>query len=568
MGARHDPAGAVVPQVISGDRSLQALVERVAASGVPLVIDDAGNDPAGSGAMGAMVAIPVARDGTGPAMLLVRDRQVRAWTATEVELLVELAERIRATTERVRATEALKRSEFRFRRLFESMDEGFCLLERLSLPGQPPDFRYVEVNGALLQMLSERWLVGRTLREIFPDFATELVEILEQVARTGESALCERRIPSTGKTLEFKIFRPGSEATHQVAVLSQDITQRKLAEAILTESDNRQRTLIEGIPQFVWRASRTGRWTWSSAQWMDYTGQAASAALVWGWLAMLHPADRHRVRESWEMAAERGRLEVDFRVRRVGTDAYRWFHTRARPVHDEAGAIVEWLGTSTDVHELRNLQLQQQTLAAELQHRTRNLVGVIRTLANRIGSTSVDLADFQARFNTRLDALARAQGLLSKLGEHQRVTFDELLASELDALHLPDGRISLTGPRGIFLKSSSVQTLALALHELLTNAVKYGALSQPRAKLTITWTLDSGAQDMTPWLHIDWKETGVSIAPADRARSHGGHGRELIERALPYQLRARTEYRIHAGGVRCKIAIPISSSVPPLAHAL
>ena len=104
-----------------------------------------------------------------------------------------------------------------------------------------------------------------------------------------------------------------------------------------------------------------------------------------------------------------------------------------------------------------------------------------------------------------------------------------------------------------------VQTLALALHELATNAVKYGALSDPEGRLHVEWNLHSTA-DQERELRIDWRESGVSDIPEPDAQPRGGgYGRELIERALPYQLGARTSYEFEHDGVHCTIAI----AVPP-----
>jgi two-component sensor histidine kinase len=97
----------------------------------------------------------------------------------------------------------------------------------------------------------------------------------------------------------------------------------------------------------------------------------------------------------------------------------------------------------------------------------------------------------------------------------------------------------------------------MALHELATNAVKYGALGAAGGRLSISWTVAPG-EDGTPWLHIDWHETGVAMPPAGTAPLGSGEGRELIERALPYQLGAQTSFALGADGVRCRIAIPVS----------
>ncbi len=346
-----------------------------------------------------------------------------------------------------------------------------------------------------------------------------------------------------------------------------DITARREAEQAVRESQERLHSLVEGLTPLVWRAVKLGKWTWASRQWKEYTGQAEEHSLGDGWLAPLHPDDRALALDAWNGADEHDGFEVEYRIRRASDGAYRWFQTRATPIRDENRTIIEWIGASTDINDLRELQERQGVLVAELQHRTRNLIGIVRQMAQKTAQGSVSLDDFRQRFRDRLDALARVQGLLSRLIEHDRVTFDELILTELAAHGVDpgqdDGRLILDGPKGIRLRSGTVQTLAMALHELATNAVKYGALGQPDAKLAIRWWIEAEqgtAPDAPPWLHIDWRESGVTMPPAGQSPRGGGQGRELIERALPYQLGAHTTYVLENDGAHCIISMPASAS--------
>ncbi|WP_294392224.1 HWE histidine kinase domain-containing protein [uncultured Sphingomonas sp.] len=237
------------------------------------------------------------------------------------------------------------------------------------------------------------------------------------------------------------------------------------------------------------------------------------------------------------------------------------------PVLNSAGVIEAWISVQRDVTRRRKtrqaLQESEQTLqvlVAELQHRTRNLMGVVSSMADKTVSASADLPDFQSRFRDRLEALSRVQGLLSRLNDHDRVTFDELIRTELAALDGSADGVTLSGPADVRIRSSTVQALAMALHELATNAVKYGALRQPSGKLAITWSFQAEGAGGKPWLFIDWRESGVVMPDRTSAQIGSGQGRELIERALPYQLKARTSFTFEPDGVHCTIAIPVSSS--------
>ena len=148
------------------------------------------------------------------------------------------------------------------------------------------------------------------------------------------------------------------------------------------------------------------------------------------------------------------------------------------------------------------------------------------------------------------------QSLLSRIDAGERVTFDELLRAELSAQgSLEDGsRISLEGTPGIRLGATTIQTLALAIHELATNAAKYGAL-RDHGHLLVRWWVERAGERQR--LKVEWSESGVAMPAASAVAAGGGYGRELIERALPYQLNAETSLVMGENGVRCTIALPI-----------
>jgi two-component sensor histidine kinase len=184
----------------------------------------------------------------------------------------------------------------------------------------------------------------------------------------------------------------------------------------------------------------------------------------------------------------------------------------------------------------------------------------VRAIADSTLRNSASLADFQRRFRDRISALSRVHDLLSRLEEHERVEFDELIRTELSAISADgggEGRITLEGPKGVALRSSTVQTLSLALHELATNAAKYGALKQPEGRLEVRWRLEPEGEDNRPWLHVDWLESGVRMPAASSAPRGSGQGRQLIEQALPYQFGARTSLVMGPDGVHCSIALPV-----------
>ena len=495
----------------------------------------------------------------------------------------ELLARVRTNLDMARvrqaAARAVRESEQRFRALVNATSYA---VYRMS-----PDWtemRQLDGRGFISDTASPSmsWLE----KYIHPDDQAHVLDVIREAVRTKSVFELEHRVRRADETLAWTLSRAVPLLDADGAIVewfgaASDVTARRQAEDALLDSEARLRALVSGIPQLVWRAKGGGQWTWSSPQWSAATGQSAEESLGHGWLAALHPEDRPRVEAAWAAAQDSGSLQVDVRIQsanagtNAGTNAgkdgrrSRWFQMRAAPVRD-GDRILEWLGTCTDVDELRRLRDEQAILVAELQHRTRNLLAVVSGIVQQTLDTSGSLADFGAHFDHRLTALGRVQGLLSR-GAGQSVGVGELLRLELSAHGLEAGaedgsRATLTGPE-VLLPARIVQTLALALHELMTNAVKHGALGSPGGRLAVAWEEESIGQpngdsrgNPAPerHLHLTWVETGV--APRGTAPpSRRGFGRELIEDILPYELDAATNLVFGSDGVRCTIDLPLLS---------
>ena len=337
-----------------------------------------------------------------------------------------------------------------------------------------------------------------------------------------------------------------------------DRTEAHRAEERVRENEERFRVLATHIPQLVFRSRPDGDRTWGSPQWVEFTGIGLDGSVGFGWLDAIHPDDREATQAAWADARRNGEYYLEHRVRRGDTGDFRWHQTRARPLDTGTeGVEAEWVGTMTDIHDLRTLQDRQQVLLAELQHRTRNLLAVTQAIAGQTLRRSGSLEAFAAEFESRLRALSRVQSLLARADQGD-VELGELAHEELLAHGdgLAEDKAVLDGP-AVSLPAISAQAIGLALHELATNALKYGALGQPDGKLSIRWWVEDGGAGRQ--VTLDWAETGVVMPGADAPRRKG-YGRELIERALPYQLGAKTTLSFGSDGVRCTIAVPLAEA--------
>jgi two-component sensor histidine kinase len=192
---------------------------------------------------------------------------------------------------------------------------------------------------------------------------------------------------------------------------------------------------------------------------------------------------------------------------------------------------------------------------AELQHRVRNMLTVIRSVFSQTVDISGDLEEVADHFKGRLDALARTQVIVTRSAAGT-VDLGDLIRDELLSVGASEGdKLQISGP-DVMLSSKTAESIGLAIHELTTNAIKYGALKVPNATLSIAWTTNI-SEGGAIRLNLTWTEQGVPAVPTKPARE--GFGRELIEEALPYRLGAETKLEFLGGGVRCTISVPIAN---------
>ncbi|WP_262266001.1 GAF domain-containing protein [Microvirga yunnanensis] len=200
---------------------------------------------------------------------------------------------------------------------------------------------------------------------------------------------------------------------------------------------------------------------------------------------------------------------------------------------------------------LRESERQARLLLAELQHRVRNTLAVIRSIAHQTAETSETVEDYAMHLEGRIDAFARVQAAVTR-DPSAGIDLAALVAEELLTCAAREGKqFSLTGPK-VRLQPKAAETVGLAIHELATNAVKYGALASPKGHVMVAWCLEDREGDQR--LKIEWTETGVPIVSL--APRRGGFGTELLTQTLPYQLRGAATLTFKPGGLECIMELP------------
>jgi two-component system, chemotaxis family, CheB/CheR fusion protein len=350
--------------------------------------------------------------------------------------------------------------------------------------------------------------------------------------------------------------KPKMSAAVLVAPPESGVTATARAEKALMGGEERFRNIAQTVPAFLFIATPDLEWSYVNPPFYEYTGLAEGEGLGSGWLSVLHPDDAQGYRRLLALSMQTGSpFELEFRLRDA-SGAYQWFLGKAEAITSSTGKVSQWYGSCLNINALKMAEDRQNLLLSELQHRVKNILAVVRSLANRTAENAETLEDFVAHFDGRLSAMGRTQNILARTPEGG-VDLTELVHDELvdHAAHF-DVQVDVSGP-DIKLRAKTAQTLGLAIHELMTNAVKYGALSTRSGHIKVSWRVDERVGD--PRLIFEWLESGVPVIDREPARS--GFGRELIERGLPYDLRANTALEFRQGGVRCVIEIPLDDRI-------
>jgi two-component sensor histidine kinase len=268
------------------------------------------------------------------------------------------------------------------------------------------------------------------------------------------------------------------------------------------------------------------------------------------WRARVHRDDVQRLRAEHIHAFKERRHELvnEFRFVRPGGEV-RWIEARSLISYGDAGRAERMTGVYIDVTERRRAEDHKNLLIAELDHRVKNVLACVAAVAQQSRECSRSADHFLDVLNGRINALANAHALLSR-SRWEGVGVGELVRSEL-ARCTSDGNHLIEGP-DIVLAAEATQPLAMVLHELTTNATKYGALSSRCGRVSVCWGRQSG-RDSQECLALEWRETG---GPPIAARGHSGYGSSVIRDLIPYELGGSVDYVLAPEGVRCRVELP------------
>lgn len=313
---------------------------------------------------------------------------------------------------------------------------------------------------------------------------------------------------------------------------SADVEIHRLMEEA-RQTERRFRTLADVMPQMVWSTLPDGYHDYYNARWYEFTGMQDGTTDGEGWNALFHPDDQERAWAVWRHSLATGETyEIEYRLRHH-SGVYRWVLGRALPLRGADGAIDRWYGTCTDIHAAKETTENLALLSQELSHRIKNIFAIVNGLIGQSARWYPECKAFASDIQQRLGALGRAHDFVRPHSEASRSiatlpTLQNLLREILRPYRaMDDHRIDITGDE-VMIDDRSATPLALVLHELATNAAKYGALSTPSGRVTIDTSLIGDA------CRIRWTEAGGP--PIEREPDHRGFGAKLTAVSVEGQL--------------------------------
>jgi PAS domain S-box-containing protein len=456
-----------------------------------------------------------------------------------------------------RAEAALRESEAAFRAMFDLSSVGKIEVE-------PASGRFLRANAAMCKFVdySEAELFSRSVHDItHPDDLALDRELCSRLdAGESEFDVEKRYVRKDGKAVwgrtTVNVIRDdcGRPLRHMAVI--QDIDARKQAEEDLKASNDRLQLALD--------AAQLGSWQYDPLQHVvsgdtrcqeifDFVEQEAPIDEVF---KRVHPDDAQRVREALEASldpVDPKRSATEFRVWRRDR-ALRWVETMGRAHFERAGPgrqAVSIAGTVQDITERKEREEKEHLLMREINHRAKNMLSVVDAIAHQTAIKSPE--DFIERFSERIQALSANQDLLIR-NEWNGVDIHDLVHAQL--AHFADligSRIAVQGPK-LRLRAASAQAIGLALHELATNAGKYGALSTDAGRVDIWWGIVDGT------LTISWTEHGGPSVSQPRRR---GFGTIVMETMAERSVGGAVDLNYPPSGLTWRLTCPAANALEP-----
>ena len=454
-----------------------------------------------------------------------------------------------------RSERARRESAERLRATYEAAMVGIAEVDESG--------RYIRVNDALCRILgrSREQLLALDFLDIThpEDRDAERKQYRRQVTGDQPSySTAKRAVRGDGTIVHVEVTSSSvrdedGRFAHGVRVM-QDVTESRRMQRELEESERRLRDLLEFLPAAIYTTDAEGRITFFNEAAIRLAGREPTLGSDWWCVTwkLYWPDGTPMPHDQCPMAIA---LRENRAVRGGEAIAERPDGTRVpfipypTPLRDADGALIGAINMLVDITDRKEAEVRQKVLIDELNHRVKNTLATVQSLALQTAKHADSLQDFTTTFETRLIALARAHDLLTERN-WMSAPLEGLVRDIVAPYRSGDNRMRIEGPP-VDLDPRAALALTMVFSELATNAAKYGSLSRSSGMLSVSWEVSNDAEAA---LRLNWSEKG---GPEVRAPLRRGFGTRLIRRCIERDLDGEVDIRFEPAGVRCEITIPM-----------
>ncbi|MCG6122875.1 MAG: PAS domain-containing protein [Microvirga sp.] len=448
------------------------------------------------------------------------------------------------------------------RRLLRAAPSFMCIL-------RGAEHRYELMNEAYMQLIGHRSVIGMTVRQALPELAGQgFYELLDKVFTTGETFVgrgleidlqASPGAPIQKAFLNF-VYQPIREADGTITgifVEGNDVTDQKKTELALRESEVRAKLALAAANMGVWQCRVI------NGAFSEFDGDDRAIRLLGGAPGDTDDAQTIVARIALEDRADCGDnashtigpdgdgiLDIEFLITGRDGEADRWVHARAQALSSSVGQRL--IGTVRDITDRKEAEARQIMLSGELQHRIKNTLAMVSAIASQTLKGD-DIGARREAFSSRLEALATAHDLLTA-NTWQSAPIQSVIENALTPHMSAADRFVIDGVH-LELTAKQALSMSLTIHELATNAAKYGAMSEPGGKVHISWEFGPGDDGERQFL-FTWRESGGPIVTEPKSK---GFGSRLIKSVLAADFDGKVRIDFAPDGVQCVLASRASS---------
>jgi PAS domain S-box-containing protein len=416
------------------------------------------------------------------------------------------------------------------------------------------DLRYLFVSEAYAAMIGRRpkEVVGRPIAEIMGEQGFEAIRPHVEAVLQGDRVQYEEDVNFAGigtRALNV-VYTPERDEQGRVkswiaSIL--DVTERKRTEEALRAKEAELETIVKRTPFILIRNSLDSRYRFVSDAYAQMVGRRPEE-IVGKTIREIVGEEGFKTVEPYikkVLAGERVEYEREVNYAGIGP---RFLHGVYMPEKDEAGNVIGWIASINDITERKRAESQRDLLLAELSHRVKNTLATVISIAHLSFSKAPSPEQAERAFDERIHALAQTHARLAD-ANWSGVSLGTIVHDETAPYH--GANVRMEGP-DIVLGPKLAVSLGMALHELATNAAKYGALTSKNGMVAVSWELDRSDGQV----RLHWTESG---GPSVTVPDHTGFGRLLLERALASDLNGEVKLEFARDGLHCLISFPLDS---------